>query len=274
MGYTLGFIGCGNMAEAILSGLRGGQMEMESIYGCDLLAERCALFAGMGAEILTLEAMMQKTDRLVLAIKPLQSLDILHKCAAHWREGQSLLSIVAGLNCATMESILGEVPLVRVMPNTPSLQGEGMSGICAGQFAGFEDIAFAEQLFGVLGQTVKLEETMMDALTAVSGSGPAYFFLVAEAFIAAAEELGFSTSSATEMVLQVMRGSLAMLSAGGDSPEQLRKKVSSPGGTTVAAIEQLEHYRLREAFRAALQTAEQRSKEISGQLAYNANLKE
>ncbi|MDO4540761.1 MAG: pyrroline-5-carboxylate reductase [Syntrophomonadaceae bacterium] len=273
MPCSLGFIGCGNMARALLNGIRDGDTGMvRDVLCCDALADKAVDFAARyGAQATSLDEVLSVADYVVLAVKPQQSIDVLKRMAASRRRtGQKLISLAAGLSCATIEQILGSVPVVRVMPNTPALKGKGMAGICAGHYAGEDEVLFATSLLDMVGKTVVIDEAMMDALTAVSGSGPAYYFLIAEAMIEAAAGLGFEAGAARELVLQVMRGSLAMLEDGTDSPALLREKVSSPGGTTLAALHVLEHYDLRKAIEQAIKAAASRSQEIALELSADA----
>lgn len=274
MSYSLGFIGCGNMAEALLAGIkRQTSGDVTAIRGCDIDAEREQRFRTLyGVEILSPDAMIAQTDCIVLAVKPQQSVAALQAVASAWRAGQPLISLVAGLSCDTMAGILGPVPIVRAMPNLPALRGQGISGLCAGDHTPPEIVARAEALFAAVGTTLRIEEAMMDALTAVAGSGPAYFFLIAEAMTEAAVSNGFEREQAHALVLQVMKGALAMLEAGDGTPARLREKVSSPGGTTLAALNILEQYDLRTAFIEACAAAAARSAAISAELA--ASVKE
>ncbi len=150
------------------------------------------------------------------------------------------------------------------MPNTPMLVGEGMSAIAAGTHAGADDLARAEELLGAVGKVVRLPESQLDAVTALSGSGPAYVFLLAEAMIDAGVLIGLARPVATQLAVQTILGSAVMLRDSGDSATQLREAVTSPGGTTAAALRRLEDRGLRAALSDALEAARDRSREMAG----------
>ncbi len=174
------------------------------------------------------------------------------------------MSIAAAIPIALIERGLGSnIPIVRAMPNTPSSVHEGMAGISAGTHASDEHMAQAEAVLGHVGRTVRVPETYMDAVTAVSGSGPAYFALLAESMIEAGILLGLSREISTQLVVQTMLGTAKLLRDGGMHPVELREMVTSPGGTTIAAIHELEQAGVRAAFLNAIQAAMRRSKELA-----------
>lgn len=175
---------------------------------------------------------------------------------------QRIVSIAAGVTVASLEAACGSgVAVIRSMPNTPALVGEGVTAIAAGSSATDEDLIWAETILGAVGLVVRVPEDKIDAITGVTGSGPAYLFLVAEALIDAAEVVGLDRSQADVLVRQLFVGSAALLARGGD-PVQLRASVTSPGGTTAAGIAVLEAASVRDAFRAAVEAATARSREL------------
>jgi len=174
-----------------------------------------------------------------------------------------IISLAAGVTTASMEANLcAGQPVARVMPNTPSLVDQGMSGISAGTNCSDAHLARAVSLMTSVGQTVVIPEELQDSLTAVSGSGPAYIFYVIESMVAGAVELGISREMATELVVQTVFGAASLIKQTGDEAQTLRERVSSPGGTTVAAINTLDEHGVREAFKAAMSAAQKRSKEL------------
>ncbi len=264
MQYELGFVGAGNMAEAIARGaLRQGVMPVTRIFAADPAMPRRGVFQQIGittgadaADVVT------RCRVVVLAVKP-QTLPKLAPALAKFdAEQQSVISIMAGVTCAAIEAMIpGDARVVRVMPNTPLLVGWGMSGVAPGAHATQADVDFVLKLFGAAGEAVQVEETQLDAVTAVSGSGPAYLFYLAEAMQHAAEELGLG-EHADLLVGQTLRGAAELLAQADDSPAELRAKVTSPGGTTEAAIQHLDGNGVNEMIVEALRAAQDRSVEL------------
>ena len=177
-----------------------------------------------------------------------------------------MVSVAAGITTAYLEAHLSAgAHVVRVMPNTPMLLGEGMSAIAAGTNATSADLTAAEQILAAVGKVVRLPESQLDAVTALSGSGPAYVFLLAEAMVDAGVLIGLPRPVALQLAVQTILGSALMLRDSGDSPTVLREAVTSPGGTTAAALRQFEDHGLRAAVNAALEAARDRSQELGRQ---------
>jgi pyrroline-5-carboxylate reductase len=198
-------------------------------------------------------------------VKPQTIRGLLAEIAPGIHPGQTVISVAAGVPTAVLEALLPEgTPVVRVMSNTPVQVDEAMSAIAPGRHAGPEHVAAAERILGHVGRVVHLGEEHMDAVTALSGSGPAYFFLLAEAMIDAGILLGLSRDIATDLIIQTMVGSAKMLRDTGRHPVELREAVTSPGGTTIAAIRVLEEQRVRAAFLNAIEAAKHRSEELAG----------
>lgn len=262
----LGLIGCGKMGSALLAGLarQGGLFDSIYIYDIDaaksrkLASETAARSLNSGAEI------AQETNVIVLAVKPNQIIPVLRNIAPLLHEDKLLISIAAGVS---LNSIAGEVerhvPLARVMPNTPCLIGQGVSAVSFGKFVKEDQKTLIFKMLAAVGSVEEIPETLMDAVTAVSGSGPAYLFLVAEAMIDAAVEVGIPRDLARVLVNQTISGSIAMLNQSGEHPAILREQVTSPGGTTIAAIKALENRGIRSAFYDAVQAAYDRSRALS-----------
>jgi pyrroline-5-carboxylate reductase len=200
---------------------------------------------------------------VVLSVKP-QDLDaVLAEIAHVVTPEQTLLSVAAGITTPWIESRLPEgARVVRAMPNAPAVVDEGIAGICAGAHARDEDLDLAEEALAHVGSVVRVAESSMDAVTAISGSGPAYFALLAEAMIEAGLLLGLSRDVSTRLVVQTMFGSALLLRDEGMHPVELREAVTSPGGTTTRAIRELEQSGVRAAFLSAISAAAERSREL------------
>jgi pyrroline-5-carboxylate reductase len=221
-------------------------------------------------ELYGVEATLSNRDAVagaalvVIAVKP-QDIDaLLDEIGGLILPEQTVLSIAAAIPTAKIESRLSPgVPVVRAMPNTPSTVHEGIAGLCAGAHAGDEHLDLAEDALSHLGAVVRVPESAMDAVTAVSGSGPAYFALLAEAMIEAGILLGLAREISTQLVVQTMLGTGHQLRDEGMHPVELREMVTSPGGTTIAAIHELENAGVRAAFLNAIQAAMVRARELA-----------
>jgi len=266
---TIGFIGSGNMAEALIKGIiAAGVYKPESISISDIRTERLELLAER-YNVVALEKNDQlavKSDVIVLSVKPQNMADVLGDIKEAVRPGTLVISIAAGIKVAKISSVLGDIAIVRVMPNTPALIGEGASALFANDKAK-PMLERAKVIFSAVGKAVIIEdEDLMDAVTAVSGSGPAYYFLLTEEMIKAAVDLGLSEDVAKNLVLQTSKGA-ALLAASadeqGESPAQLRQKVTSPGGTTEAALKVFAEGRFGPLVGSAIKRARDRGRELS-----------
>jgi pyrroline-5-carboxylate reductase len=264
---TIAFIGAGNMGEAMLRGLAKAGHSKEGLRAFDLRTDRLKALsseAGFTAVDSVAQA-VDGADVVVLAVKP-QSFDgLLRELAPRVGEGQTLVSIAAGIRLERLGAALAATPavrLVRVMPNTPGLIGQGISAYCLGPTAGPEQAAQTEALLRPLGKVLRVREEDMDAVTALSGSGPAYVFLFMEALQAAGTGLGLSAEASFLLASQTLSGAAAMIQAREKSPAELRSAVTSPGGTTAAAIRVFEEGGLRSLVEKALDAASERSKEL------------
>lgn len=267
MSANIGIIGCGKMGYALIKGICSGEWEVDSLYACDLDPVRTELFAQeFEAIISSAEELVSQADIVIIGVKPGQVVGILEQTADHWEGSKLLVSIAAGITTATLERALGKpVAVVRVMPNTPCLIGQGAAAVAGGYHASLEQVQLVKAMLDQVGLAVVVDETYMDAVTAVSGSGPAYAFLVVEAMTDAALSLGLSRDLAVSLVMQTLKGSLLMLEHTGEHPAVLKAQVTSPGGTTIAGLRELEAAGLREAFFAAMDKACQRSRELGQQ---------
>ncbi len=260
--------GAGVMGETLLSGLlRAGRPAAELVV-TERRPERVAeLEKKYGVDVVTNVEAAQRADTLVLVVKPQDMGALCQEIAEHVRPGALVVSLAAGITTEFLESHLPDgVPVVRVMPNTPALVDQGMAAISAGAHCDDPHLAEAESLLRAVGKVVRVPEKHQDAVTAISGSGPAYVFYVVEAMIEAGVLLGLPRSTASELVVQTVYGAATMLRETGEHPSVLRENVTSPAGTTVAALRTLDDHKVRAAFISALEAARDRSHELaSGQ---------
>lgn len=261
------FLGAGKMGEALVSGLiRSGGRAAEDIVVTARREERARELAerhGVEATLSNVEA-AQRARTLVLTVKPQDMDALMDQVGGAVTSEHLLITFAAGIRCSFIESRVGEgVPVVRVMSNVPVLVDEAMSVISAGTHAEDKHLAVAEELLSSVGRVIRLPEVHQDAVTATSGSGPAYFALLSEAMIDACILLGLSRDVATELIIQTMLGSAKMLRDTGMHPVEVREMVTSPGGTTIAAIRHLEQAGVRAAFLNAIDAARQRSAELA-----------
>jgi pyrroline-5-carboxylate reductase len=261
------FIGCGNMGSVLISGtLSSGLISKDKVLVTDIRPERLEYIRereGISITEKNREA-VEKSDVIVLAVKP----QVIGKVLSEIRDvvtgDKVIISIAAGITTGFIEEALGkEVPVVRVMPNTPCLVKTGASGISPGKYAGEQEETIAEEMFRGVGIVVKVPEQMLDAVTALSGSGPAYIFYIIESLIEAGMEMGLSEDDARKLVSQTVLGAARMFVETGESPQVLRAKVTSPGGTTETALKYLEEKGFQKILIAAVKEAAKRSKELS-----------
>jgi pyrroline-5-carboxylate reductase len=260
-------LGAGKAGEALIAGLiSSGWCEPSAITATARHEERLAGLAerhGISTTLSNVDA-AQGAGVVVIAVKPQDIESLLAEVGSTLTGEQTVVSIAAAIPTSLIESHLGEgVPVVRAMPNAPVTVHEGMAGIAAGAHASEEHLTAAEEVLGSVGRSVRVDESYMDAITAVSGSGPAYFALLAESRIEAGILLGLSREVATELVVQTMLGTAKLLRDEKMHPVELREMVTSPGGTTIAAIRELEQAGVRAAFLNAIQAAMERSKELA-----------
>jgi len=266
-GRRIAILGGGKIGESLLSGLlSSGWRKPEEIVVTGRRQERIDELA----ERYGVETTLSNSDAvdgaafIVIAVKP-QDFDVLlGEVGSELSPEQTVLSIAAAMPTAQIEKHLTDsVPVLRAMPNAPATVHEGVAGLCAGAHAGDEHLAMAEEVLTHVGRVVQVPEPYMDAVTAVSGSGPAYFALLAEAMIEAGILLGLSREVSTELVVQTMFGTAKLLRDEHMQPVELREMVTSPGGTTIRAIRELERAGVRAAFLNAIQAAMERSQELA-----------
>jgi pyrroline-5-carboxylate reductase len=260
-------LGAGRIGEALIAGLlSSGWRAPEEIAATTRRAERVTELwerHGVNATLSNRDA-ASGAALVVIAVKPQDIEGLLGEIGGLILAEQTVLTIAAAIPTAQIESRLSPgVPVVRAMPNTPSTVHEGIAGLCAGAHAGDEHLDLAEEALSHLGAVVRVPERAMDAITAVSGSGPAYFALLAEAMIEAGILLSLSREISTQLVVQTMLGTAKQLRDERMHPVELREMVTSPGGTTIAAIRELETAGVRAAFLNAIQAAMVRSRELA-----------
>lgn len=266
MDGRLAIIGSGRMGEALLAGLlRTGTLEPSQIVCTDVRPERCREVAdryGIDAHGEN-RAAVAGADVVLLAVKPQGLAPVVTELAEDLGPEQTVISIAAGITTTALEALLPDgVPVVRVMPNTPALVDEGMSLIAGGTNASQAAVDAARELLSAVGEVVELPEEQVDAATALSGSGPAYVFLLAEAMIEAGVHLGLGREVAATLVGQTLRGSSTLLRDSGEHPALLREAVTSPGGTTAAALARFEAAGLRATVLEATAACRDRAREL------------
>jgi pyrroline-5-carboxylate reductase len=263
----IAFLGGGNMAEAIIKGLQR-ENPTAALMVAEISVERRTYLAKAYPGIRVVEHGDQAADWgdvVILAVKPQQAAGVLSTLKQAVRPDKLIVSIMAGVRSASIEESLEPgTRVVRVMPNTPALVGTGATAICAGRNASKEDLDCVESIFARTGLVVRVDEKQMDAVTGLSGSGPAYVFTFIEALSDAGVKNGLTRDVSTKLALQTVLGAARMLAETGEHPAKLREQVTSPGGTTIAGLHVLENGRFRGVIMDAVDAACQRSKELAG----------
>lgn len=267
---TIGFIGAGNMAEALIRGIiNAGVCKPKYVFINDIRSDRLQFLSSQYRvqAVVNCAALAGQVDILVLSVKPQNMADVLLTIESVVRHGTLIISIAAGVRIAEITAALGDRPIIRVMPNTPALIGEGAIALFANTRArAMMDKAM--RIFSAVGKTVIVDnEDLIDVVTAVSGSGPAYFFSLMEEMIKAGQNMGLPAEITKILVLQTAKGA-ALLAVDkdryGESPSELRRKVTSPGGTTEAALKVFATREFGQIIEQALRAARDRSRELSG----------
>ncbi|MFD4672285.1 pyrroline-5-carboxylate reductase [Lentzea sp. NPDC058450] len=260
-------LGAGKIGEALLSGLlQGGRPASDLLFTEKHESRARALTEQYGFEAVTVSGAAQQADVLVVAVKPQDIEPLLAELAPVLRAGTLIVSLCAGLPTALYERRLpAGTPVVRVMPNTPMVVGEAMSAVSGGSNATAEHLKTVEELLSTVGKVAVVPESQQDAVTALSGSGPAYFFFLVEAMIDAGILLGIPRDLASQLIIQSAVGAATMLNEGSSHPVILREAVTSPAGTTIMAIRELEKHGVRAALLAAIESARDRSVELGRQ---------
>lgn len=264
----ISFLGAGNMTEALVTGLmRHGEVSARSLYVTDVREERVAFFRvahGVEGASGNAEA-VRRANVVVLAVKPQNLDDVLDVIKIAAKPEHLIVSIIAGVTTRRIETGLGDgIRVVRAMPNTPALIGAGVAAICRGRHATDEDMDLAQALLAASGSVVRVDEQDMDAITAVSGSGPAYAFYLMEAMREAAKRMGLDEEVVNEIIPATVLGAARLVIETEEPPEELRARVTSKGGTTAAAVQALDDHKVFDALVEAVLSAQRRSKELSG----------
>lgn len=262
----IGFIGSGNMAKAVMKGLVSSKMKTAAaVYAYDTdktaLAEVKKNYKAI--PVSSNEELVKASDIIFIAIKPQAAAEVLAPLKGMFGAKKMIISIMAGMSIKKIQAYTGKAPVVRVMPNTPALVGEGACGYCASKEVSKKQLSSAEDILDTFNAVkFKFPENHIDMVTAVSGSGPAYFFYFAEAVIEAAKEEGFNAEAAKELIAQTMIGAGRMMIESDDAPEILRQRVTSKGGTTQKAIEEMDSKKMKDIIKSAVKAAWLRSGEL------------
>lgn len=268
----IAILGAGSMGGAILHGLVRSGLAGHGVTATNRSIAKAAELVGLeGVASIALEEHPEgnadaagAASVLLIGVKPAMVPDLLREIAPSVRPGTIVVSLAAGVTTATFESFLGPgIPVVRSMPNTPALVGKAVTGIAPGHSAGAPHVALVRRLFETVGAVVEVPESQIDALSTISGSGPAYFFLLVEQLTTAAIGKGFGAAEARLMVEQTFIGAAALLEASGEEPAELRRRVTSPKGTTERAIGVLQNARLDVVFETATDAALTRARELA-----------
>ena len=265
--HTIAVIGAGKIGEALLSGLLRAGWPADRLVATARRPERAAQLAERYGVAATANAeAAQLADVLAIAVKPQDAEALMADLGPKIPADKLVVSLCAGLPTSFFARYLPPgAPVVRVMTNTPALVDEAMTAISAGPHATAEHLALAEEMFRPLGRTIRVPESQQDAVTALSGSGPAYFYYLVEAMTDAGILLGLPRQVAHDLIVQTAIGAAVMLRDSGEHPVKLREAVTSPAGTTIAAIRELENHRVRAAVLTALEAARDRARELAAQ---------
>lgn len=265
MSDRVAILGAGKMGEALLSGLlRSGRPCEDLVISTRDVARGQVLGERHQVEVKESADAVRDVDTIVIAVKPQDMGALLEEIGDHVRSEQLVVSVAAGIPTSFIEQRLARgTAVVRVMSNTPVLVDEAMSAISPGAHAEERHLERAEALLRPVGRTIRVPESQQDAVTALSGSGPAYFFYLVEAMTDAGILLGLPRQVAHDLIVQTAIGAAVMLRDSGQSPQTLREAVMSPAGTTIAAIREMEDHKVRAAFLAALEAARDRSRELA-----------
>lgn len=279
MTYRIGFIGAGNMADAMADSIIKKELaNSSSLFMSDPDDGRIAYMSEKYGLVRcsSNKELIEKAQIIILSVKPQIMADLLKETFLNNTikvdERKLIISIAAGIPINKIEKIIYSgsepnlpdfFPVIRVMPNTPSMAGEGMSGISSGSTASEKDLSIASEIMNSMGKSIILNEDKMDAVTAISGSGPAYFFYFIENLVNAATSLGFSKEESMDLVFQTAKGSIALMQKTGETPEELRKKVTSKGGTTEAALNNFAKSNLEKIVLESVLAARNRAQELS-----------
>lgn len=260
----IGVVGVGAMGAALVEGLLAAGHSPETICLVEQDQTKLESFGDRGVHISTEMEGIRAADWVIVAVKPHAVAEVLRSMAVQLKPTAAVISIAAGIDTRLIEAELPSVSVVRAMPNTPALVGQAMIGVAPGRLATPEQLREACDILGAVGQVAVIGEADLDALTAVSGSGPAYLFYLAEALVEAAQEQGLSADLADQLVRQTLRGAGLLLATSDVDAAELRRRVTSKGGTTQAAIEVFDSGGMKATIRRAVHAATERSRQLRG----------
>jgi pyrroline-5-carboxylate reductase len=262
----VGIIGCGNMGEALIKGLVNSRLVSKKNLFVSDVREGCLknLKESYGiSTFLSNREVVSKSDIIILAVKPQVIEGVLKEIATAVKPSHLIISVAAGITLRFLSKHLGEkAKVIRAMPNTPALVQEGVTALCSGKGIQEEDLQTAQKIFQSVGKVVIVDESLMDAVTGLSGSGPAYFLFILEALIDAGVKMGLSRETATILTVQTCLGTMKLLLATSEHPAKLKDKVTSPGGTTIYGLHALEEGGVRGSLISAVEAATMRSREL------------
>lgn len=269
----IAFVGAGSMAEAIISGMIArGVVEPEEIHVTNRKnGQRLAFLQNQYRVNVagSTEMLLKDADIVFLAVKPKDILGAMDAVKAHITDNMLLISIAAGIDIASLEGIIEKkVGIIRAMPNTSAAVGKSATALAANQYTNLQDLEVARELFETIGSVAMVEEEQMNAVTGLSGSGPAYIYYLVEAMEKSSEKIGLDGETAKQLIIQTLIGAAAMLSSSDKTPAVLRKEVTSPGGTTEAGIKVLEANGVQEAVISCIQEAALQSKRMGEQISH------
>lgn len=260
MGKMIGIIGCGNMGTAIAKAISRAGF---NVLGYDVDRKKSSFLAKKYRirSISSSAELAKKSDAIVMAVKPQHMNEALDAIRDHVSSGKLLITIAAGFSTARIEKKIGKkVAVIRAMPNMPALVGSGITAVCKGRFAKDKDLGFANKIFSCIGEVVYIKEGLMAAVTAISGSGPAYFFHLVEILMKMGCELGLTESTAKKLAIETALGSARILKETQEHPQSLRAKVTSRGGTTEAAFNEFYKHDLEIILKKGIRKAFERAK--------------
>ncbi len=262
---TIGFVGTGNLAASIIKGLRQNYNTDELLL-YDVFADKAdALAKEFKARSISFPQVVEKSEVLILAVKPKDVKALLQELAGYSLTGKLVVTVAAGISLYVYERVLPGISIVRVMPNTSSAVLQGVSGMARGQYVTEEQARVAEKIFSAVGKIIWIEDNKINALTAVSGSGPAYFYLFTEMMAQAGEKLGLTKEEAEFLARETLVGAGRMLSENSRSPGELREAVTSPKGTTFAALSTFASEGLETIVYRAMEACLKRAEEMEGE---------
>lgn len=260
---SIGFIGGGRMAEALINGLiSSGALKPEQVLFSDIDPERSGhISKKYGAKAASAAEIVRGSEAVVLAVKPQVVPDVIKGLS--FSKEKLLISIAAGITIGFLEKAFPGVAVIRSMPNNPALVGAGITALARGEHVSDEQLALASRIFGSVGEVVMVKEKDMDAVTGLSGSGPAYVYLMIEALAEAGKKLGLDPATAEKLALETVSGAARTMKETKKSAKELREMVTSPGGTTLEGLKVLEKMRFAEALVEAVAAAAKKSKKLS-----------